>query len=421
MIPASRTGTRSASVPCGIDSPSLFKRMFRDGRWLAAAVALVFATSLALALNLADPERVWSVFGVPSMEARFSDLYPFPAAQLTLEQGRDIYRPMAAERWNRPYNYPPLWLTFMRFPASAIPYVATAIIAAFCITLWTMCGRLDWQQGLMLGLLVSSPPIVLACERANSDLIVFAVVALALIGLRRRKVAVAWTGLILATMLKLFPVFAFGCLLGRGWRRALPWFGAGAFATVLLCVLQYEEIQGVLRETPPGGALSYGSVVWVHMASALYGDVDSFAAFLHPTMVCGGLLAGLAFFSGARRSRLAPQEQDPDYALDAFRAGAGIYVATFLLGSHYSYRLIFLLFCVPWLAGRSPVRPPRACRVMLGILFAAFWLNPLWDGSLYFVREFAFWSLAMVSSWLLGRTLPPLGMPFRGQAKSTNP
>src|SRR5690606_33064378 len=95
--------------------------------------------------------------------------------------------------------------------------------------------------------------------------------------------------------------------------------------------------------------------------------------------------------------------------LSYFRAGAGIFLGTFLLGAHFAYRLIFLLFCVPWLTQRIESKRQTLAlgrHTALASICLGLWLNPFWSFTLYYVREIVFWGLAATLAWLLGRTLP---------------
>ena len=70
--------------------------------------------------------------------------------------------------------------------------------------------------------------------------------------------------------------------------------------------------------------------------------------------------------------------------IDAFRAGAAIYLGTFLLGNNWDYRLIFLILAIPQLvawARDSACAVRRAARVVLAAILVSLW-------HLMFVRIF---------------------------------
>ena len=64
--------------------------------------------------------------------------------------------------------------------------------------------------------------------------------------------------------------------------------------------------------------------------------------------------------------------------LDLFWAGAGIYVATFVLGRSVEYRLVFLLLTIPQLARWASARQALPIATLCGILLAL-WLPSPWS------------------------------------------
>ena len=65
----------------------------------------------------------------------------------------------------------------------------------------------------------------------------------------------------------------------------------------------------------------------------------------------------------------------------AFLFGAGIYCGSFLLGTNFIYRLMFLLLCLPqlrqWAEGTlaGDRRTVASARVLVGTILFALWMN----------------------------------------------
>jgi hypothetical protein len=62
--------------------------------------------------------------------------------------------------------------------------------------------------------------------------------------------------------------------------------------------------------------------------------------------------------------------------IDAFRMGASIYVGTYLFGSNFDYRLMFLLFTIPQLmqwASHSDSRLRRVARITFACAMYSLW------------------------------------------------
>src|SRR5580658_4696949 len=92
-----------------------------DGRWLAAAVVIAYGVLFSFAASSWGIEPALSAAGVSSVGAPFSDLYVFSAAATEFSHGGNPYVSNPSDPWRRTYNYPRVWLLFMRFPFAAVP------------------------------------------------------------------------------------------------------------------------------------------------------------------------------------------------------------------------------------------------------------------------------------------------------------
>ena len=383
-----------------------------DGRWIAAAVLVIFGLLLWAGSRAAGPEAALRVAGVPSVGAPFSDLYVFPAAVGELAQGNNPYLRNPSDPWARTYNYPRTWLLFMRYPFAAIPWLGFGIDAVWLFGLLLWWGRLGPIQGLLAGAAACSPPVILALERCNSDLIIFLVVAAAVACLAGRRPGPAWIGLFAAAVLKLFPAAAFAAFLQRGWREARWWLCAAAGALGWWVLLELNEIRAIAHNTPTGGpAISYGSTVIFTIADLLHRDrTGEWAGYSSQAWLGAAvavLVAGAMAWVGFRRRSVA-SALPFDRALAGFHAGACIYIATFILGSNFAYRQIFLLLCLPWLLRKDDGFPlPRVRSAAAICLFVLLWSNAQWSLALIAPRELASWTLMATLACLVGASLPP--------------
>lgn len=390
----------------------------RDGRWIAAAVLIAYGLLFWAAERAWGVEPALRLAGVPSVGAPFSDLYIFPSAAAEFAHGGDPYLRNPTDPWARTYNYPRAWLLFMRYPFAAIPGLGLAIDAAWLLALGLWWGRLRPREGLLAGAAACSPPALLALERCNSDLIIFLLLAAALFALSRRQPVAASLGLVAAALLKLFPAAAFAGLLQRGWRKLLAWLGASAAGLGLWMAADLPEIRAIAHNTPTGGpAISYGSAVIFSIADLLHQErTGTWAGYSERAWLgaaAAALLAGLLAWLGFRHRRPGPA-RDFDRTLAGFHAGAGIYLATFIVGSNFAYRQVFLLLCLPWLLRRDPAGPLPRIRTAAAIaLFALLWSNPQWWLPLIALREAASWTLVALLACLLGATAAPAAAASR--------
>ena len=92
---------------------------------------------------------------------------------------------------------------------------------------------------------------------------------------------------------------------------------------------------------------------------------------------------------------------DVSVAGTAFLFGAGIYCGTYVLGTNFIYRLMFLLLCVPqlqdWLIQRASDRKAAGFAELglLGIVLSVLWLNGNANGHSTFLL------LPQLLNWLL--------------------
>jgi hypothetical protein len=383
---------------------------WRDGRWILSGllvVQLAVFFQFSPRYDYVQVARRWGVLAIPP---NFSDLVFIAAAGATLRAGGDPYQLNAFDPMKRPYNYPPLWLHLSwhtTVSPAVIAWLAVAMGAfALASFLWFL-GPLSAGRGLLLGLLACSPPVLLAAQRANADLLMLGLVALGL-GLLRRGHAVGYAGLVAATWLKLYPLFTLAVL----WRepRARRWrVGSVVALAGLAAFAAYAGYLGrIFANTPTGGLHSYGARVAAFWAEFFLAG-QGWAVDLTLLGRCCTLLA-VAVAALALRLSLSPRGPESTSLdageLDGFRAGAAVYVTTFLFSVSFDYRLLFLLLCVPLLCSLAASRTPGRGWGIAGLIliFGLMWPNGLFWKPLLLVKEAASWGLFFTLSYLLLRT-----------------
>jgi hypothetical protein len=382
----------------------------RDGRWVAVGLLLAYYAVIGLAGPRDTFVARWRAAGVYAHAQPFVDLQVFPAARATVDGGRPLYGPSLTDPMQRPYNYPRVWLGFMRFPPDAVWLRALGCLLAVTAiaSVLAFWGRLSVREGLFGGSLLCSPAFQLGVERGNTDLAMLVLVAagLWLAGetTRGRFAAGLWW---LAAGLKLFPILALGAWFEgslRAWLR-LTWVPLGLFATYL--AVTWRDLGPVLHNTGGGWVQSYGSEV----PAAAWSQVQAFYG-ANPALSFAGVgrwvaAAGVvwmlvrAWFANRAAPApvhvLAPVERR---ALLGFRTGTLIYVATFLAGSSFDYRLCFLLLAVPQLWAWQ-----RAGRGLAGVALAGVFVTL---GANYVLAGWPGFFLNEAGGWLLLFILPTL-------------
>ncbi len=128
-------------------------------------------------------------------------------------------------------------------------------------------------------------------------------------------------------------------------------------------------------------------------------------------LMCAAIVAADSF-----RKRRAFCPVDMSAAGTAFLFGAGIYCGTYLLGTNFIYRLMFLLLCIPQLLDWQ-IRKPEGDKTvgiaelgLLGTVLGVLWLNGNANGHSIFLLLpqlldwFLFFGLAAVLMLNLLRT-----------------
>ncbi len=189
-------------------------------------------------------------------------------------------------------------------------------------------------------------------------------------------------------------------------RRRSRW-AAGAVWLALLAVyaaITLDDIRALLRVLPREVKNSYGALVVadaLHTAGVSWVSTGAEVRAVRIGVIIAGALLAAALV--ALRRGKASAELD-ERRLDAFWAGAAIYIGTYVFSSNFDYRLIFLLLCVPQLCawhrdGSAPAPWPGA---VLGAMLATLWLSSTSPPLLPFGLQ----------SWYLG-------LPSRQRKRST--
>jgi hypothetical protein len=359
-------------------------KVCRSKAWVSLCVFLIFYGAVLITwgpLSRGELNPALTDLGVIPMPKPFADYRVIASAIQFNEAGGDPYRDNRFDFLARTYNYPPLWLHFPFLGVSdeSITYVYLCFASFFSLGLFFLFWNDKTKYWYFYFVFLFSPPVFLALERCNYELMVFFLVVLA-IRLSHRSKGVshnilAGSTLLLATMLKIFPVFGLAIFLRESWKRSLTYmipFG-------LLSIVYFYSIKPYLAlihvNTQWSQYLSFGVNVVPYYLSLHYWN--NFAVYF----LAAAWLVVIAFLFLAYRSgsTTMPGSDVDGYDTRLFRVGGIIYIATFLMGNSFDYRLIFLLPTLPWIF--RMIRLDSSGRLgylsYLGCLATLFWLNDL--------------------------------------------
>ena len=339
------------------------ERIWRYG--LLAALLVVFHSALATG--------AWSFWGIPRpVDRPFLDLYALLAAADCNQQGHDVFVDNPCDWLGRPHVYPRTWLAFSALGLGRGDVIAVGYVMdlAFFIALAFVARPRGWSDVLLTLLVGLSPGIMLAVERANFDLVAFAMLAM-LVWLRGTAAGV-WAGgglIFLASALKIYPLVA---LAPWAWENRAR---RSAVVPMVVAVLAVTAVGAYLwRED------------WVKMATRVPAPTSRFFAMGAPLLfdhlglphatVLGratlavGALAAIVY----GRTRLVVRERRFDVLL-----GATVLLFCFFARTNYDYRWVFLALVLPtaWNAGALG-------RAVIGAGAVVLWTEAvtLWLGSL---------------------------------------
>lgn len=342
-------------------------------RWLPVPrliLLLILAGYFAVLWALGGRSH-WHVLGVPNMTIPYGDLRSVTSAWECARRGIAVMAANPCDPYHRSANYPGIWLAPSHLGLGVGATVALGGFIAVCFLVAAVAVLSSSARPLdavVYGAAVCSPAVMLGVERGNVDILLFALVVLAVL-LHRLPGRFPWgQALILfAAVLKLFPIFAAGVLIRDRSKRNLIGLGVvlGAFAVYCLAIL--GELRTIWRVTPQPSEYAYG----IRIFSEWIGGTHLRALDIG---VVGLVL--VAVFAGRRRLglRLGSDDGSARRDLDLFVAGAGVYVLSYMLFLSYEYRLAFLLLTIPQLLRFAGERRLLGA-ISLVALFATLWLD----------------------------------------------
>jgi hypothetical protein len=339
------------------------------GRKLLFIIIVSMSVLIGLSFRFYGYLPTWKLWNIPATLPPFTDLRLLPGSAESFRQGFDPVKQNPGDPLGRHFNYPRAWylVFYTGIKQSDTIWLGILLAFGFLFSVWMFPRRLDLTSAGFLALILFSPASMLALERGNVDLFIFILCALALLALENR----VWLSagfFMLATLLKLFPIFAFVAFLQRGKKHFFIISIAASAILLIYAALTYSNIVASYAFTEKGGDLSYGVTVLPLYLHPFLAAPNIYGIFILGSYFAAFGLFGSAVFYGIR-SKLLPVADV--HHLAAFRLGAAIYVGTFFLGNNWDYRLIFLLFTIPQLVSWGAAS--RAARWILAMLILSCW------------------------------------------------
>lgn len=355
----------------------------KAGFIVGVGIAILAITLVALGRNIGW-DATWRAFGVTPLQPPLFDMHVINDYAACAAKGIDPYAPKGCNIDN--YNIPRTWLWLGRLGVDGTHsvWLSSAMIALAGVVLAVLFGARSWPSGFIGLTAVASPTVLMGVERGNLDILILALVASAALlydEIRRLRTITAWLALLAGVLLKLFPLFCISLASARPSRRKLLFVLTFAGTSAIYLALSFDDVLLIRRNVPTTFILSYGyksvflgidyirsevGLIPLHLADTWLPALITLAALV------GAALCAVAYLHANLQSFTIPESP----AGHAFLFGAGIYTGTYLLGTNFVYRLMFLVLCVPqlldWQLERRRAHPELG---LLGTVLAVLWLN----------------------------------------------
>jgi hypothetical protein len=302
--------------------------------------------AFAMSLMLGGGWTIVEALGVRPMALPWADARTITGAGLALEQGLDPLVTNPGDPWGRVMNYPRPWLALAKvgFRPEHTWILAWTFFASLLVGLVILrpLAR-DRATSYFLLLSIFAPTTWLAIERANNDVFVFGL-ACSIAYLSALRPVLASILIATAALLKVYPIVALVAHLREkphtGLKYAMPLlllFAAYVLAT-------WNDLRLIQAGTLRAPWLAYG----IEIAPSIIAKNSPIPLSLALWIAAFSLLIACTIGYGLRLKVRLGAAGTP-FSLAAFRIGSAIYLGSFLIGSSFDYRLMFLILTIPQL------------------------------------------------------------------------
>ena len=286
-------------------------------RTLFLITASIFAICLLIGF-LRGYSAVWTIWKIPAMIPHFADLRNLTGGAESISLGYDPLYFNPQDPWGRTLNLPrfvQIILSFSKINQDHTTFIGILFILLFFVGIFISLKEIDNTTAIILATVIFSPSVVLGIERCNLDLLIFFLLSVALCISNFPIISMLF--LLLASFIKLFPVFALSYFFRYAKKTQFVVFIGFTVLFLIYFSLNYSDWPQVFNSTQKGyGVLAYGVLT--------YSQSSNLASYIPLTAI---IITSLLFY--ANSIYINGFEQGDDKYIDTFRAGAGIYVGTF--------------------------------------------------------------------------------------------
>jgi hypothetical protein len=385
---------------------------------LGLALLAIFA-----ALYTVNPKVYYQAFatiGLPVWTYPFIDWEYIGAGIKCWNEGINVYITNPCDLLNRTHDQSPLWLRAIFIPTEKSWTMPSGVVLvlAYLISLFWLVKPVNWRELIIFALACTSPTVLYALERGNTDIIIFILLVVAGMlstgSLASRILSYAL--ILLATLLKFYPLIVLSTALRERPRTLTAIAAAAGCIIVGFCYRFREELVLAWKNNPPrpfgfssANLPFYGPL----RAVRLFPGLAEFAWFTALPYAILVVLLGLTAVQVIRLARngnlVSAFEEMPEQDAMFLVIGAALIVACFFGGQNDGYRGVHLILVVAGVVALRRVADNPAARATLtqAVIIVAFlmWtpffnhvLHPEQPGLAYglywMIREVLWWRLA---------------------------
>lgn len=383
----------------------------------AVLEAGVLCVTVILVIGVLWVSPLWPVV-VPVGEAPFGDLQTL-TVHATCSLERLDWNASPSPCYGIDYNYPAWWVGLFGYLGVGSEHtallgfflIACFITAAYLQLLLALRISLSKTRLLLPVLALVSPPVLLAIERGQTDLLVFLLLSVSSFFALRSHWASFSVTLSIATAVKLFAAGSFVAMLIFSTKRRDLYIGSALL--LMAGVVIFRDLARIAERTPQIPGNSFGvSVPPLWVIHLLRIDVDwngpaprilgfvMWLLLLAVLIVVHNLRPRLQLSSSLTSLYQELYEHPRNGIL--FMVGSGAFVFSFLLGSNFDYRLITaipVIVALTGLRGRLPLS--MACALTVASFMSSdppAFVQVVGDGLLLVVSVFLAYTIILVVS-----------------------
>ncbi len=323
--------------------------------------------------------RIIKQLGLDPWKYPFLDTDTVLSAVRCLRAGVDAYVANPCDPGERVYDYSPLWMLLTQLPITLawLTPIGMIVCIAFLLSLLLLPAGRNRDATVLITLGAISSTVVFAVERGNNDLVIFVLAAGAAAMLSRSATArMAGYGLIvLAGLLKYFPMLAMAAALRERLGRFIALTAASIAVTVLFAVLTWHDLSRALASIPTGpffgdmfGAITLGGGL-VQLLALPDWVVTATRIILSLAALVIGIRLGLRKDTGEALARL--NESERNFLL----VGALLICGCFFTAQNIGYRGIHLLLMLPALTVFYTAPVPKRFQRLVLVVLILLWID----------------------------------------------